>query len=402
MVEQTVADGSRRALLAGLALSGFAAGAGSAAPKTRAGGSRRGGKVSKAQSYYAYVGARTTKDRGAHGDGLNVYRVDTAGRWTHLQLLADLVNPSFLAFDRTGRFLYTVHGDLSEVTALRIDARTGRLERINQQSTEGKNPVHLVVDPTNKFLIVANHITSTLAVLPINADGSLGKLVGLTPLTGKIGPHRVEQPFPKPHQAVYDRAGRFIAVPDKGADHTYTYSLDAQGKLTQLGPGAASREGAGPRRIAFSPEGGSAYILNELASSITVCSYDKASGALTPIQTLSSLPDTFCEDSRAAEIEISPDGRFVYASNRGHDSIGVFAVEAAGGRLSPVHWQPTFGKTPRFLTIDPANRFLFAANEESDTIVTFAVDAGSGRLTRVGDPVNVGSPVCIVLKPIEA
>jgi len=176
--------------------------------------SKGGNGMSDLSSYFAYVGARTTKERGARGNGLNVYRVDAkTGVWSHIQLLGDLVNPSFLAFDRTGRFLYTVHGDLSDITAMAIDPADGSLRVINRQSTEGKNPVHLAIDPSNRFMVVANHITSTLALLPRHEDGSLGPVIDLVKLEGKIGPHRVEQPFAKPHQVEFDPSGAFIVVP---------------------------------------------------------------------------------------------------------------------------------------------------------------------------------------------
>lgn len=392
MKNEDATGASRRVVLAGV-IAGLV-------PAVSAAQTNAGRQETMAKGWHAYVGARTTRERNARGDGLNVYRVSADGTWRHEQLVDDLVNPSFLTFDRSGKFLYTVHGDESYVTAFRVDGATGRLERLNQESTGGKNPVHLSVDPTNRFLVVANHITSTLAVLPVREDGSLGKLLGLTPVTGKIGPHRVEQPFPKPHQVLFDPAGRFIAVPDKGVDRTFTYRLNGEGALALQNPGSFSREGAGPRHITFHPKATHAYIVNELGSTITACRYDAATGVLTPIQTIPSVPDTFCEDSRAAEIEISPNGRFVYVSNRGSDSIGVFAVSQASGRLTPVYWQPTFGKTPRFLTIDPSNRYLFAANEESDSIITFAIDTASGRLSQVGKAVTVGSPVCILLKPI--
>jgi 6-phosphogluconolactonase len=186
--------------------------------------------------YFAYVGSRTTRERNARGEGLSVFRVDPATRiWTSVQILRDLTNPSFLAFDRQRRFLYTVHGDLSEISAFRIDPQSGMLTFITQESTGGKNPVHLSVDPTNRFIIVANHISSSLAVLPIGTDGALGKLCDLVTLTGKIGPHRVEQPFAKPHQVVFDGTDQFIAVPDKGLDRTFVFRIDAgTGKLVPV------------------------------------------------------------------------------------------------------------------------------------------------------------------------
>jgi 6-phosphogluconolactonase (cycloisomerase 2 family) len=354
------------------------------------------------RSYMAYVGSRTTKERGARGEGINVYSVDAgSGRWTHLQLVGGLVNPSFLAFDRQRKFVFTVHGDASEISAFKIDEKAGTLTPINQESTQGKNPVHLMVDPTNRFIVVANHITSTLAVLPLNADGSIGKLTDLLPVKGKIGPHRVEQPFAKPHQVQLDPAGRFIAVPDKGLDVTFTFRLDtSHGKLHPTdAPPAQAREGAGPRHMSFHPSRPFAYVLNELDSTVTACRHDASHGRLAPFQILSSLPDSFVENSRASEIEISADGRFLYASNRGHDSIAIFGIDPDSGRMAPTDWQESHGRTPRFFAIDPNQRFLFVANEESDTIVTFRMDQNDGKLQRAGEAVKTGSPVCIVFRP---
>ncbi|MDA9404220.1 lactonase family protein [Bradyrhizobium sp. CCBAU 45389] len=350
---------------------------------------------------FVYVGARTTKERNARGDGLNVYAMDNAtGAWRHVQLLGDLVNPSFLAFDRTRRFLYTVHGDLSDITAMAIDPVSGKLSVINRQSTEGKNPVHLAVDPGNRFVVVANHITSTLALLPRGDDGSLGAVIDLVKLEGKIGPHRVEQPFAKPHQVEFDPSGAFIVVPDKGLDLVFTYRIDAgNGKLVQATKPVQAREGAGPRHVSFHPGGRLAYVINELDSTVTAYHFDPATGALAPFQIVSAVPDAFTGNSRAAEIAVSADGRFVYASNRGDDSIATFAVDAASGRLRPVDWTASGGKTPRFFALDASGRFLFASNEDSDTAVLFSRNSDTGRLVRTDQTVKVGSPVCIVFRP---
>ena len=349
--------------------------------------------------YFAYVGCRTTRERGARGDGIGVYKVDAdTGRWTPIQLVPDLVNPSFLTLDRTERFLYTVHGDRSEVTGFRIDAATGRLSRFTGADTKGKNPVHLAIDPTNRFMVVANHITSTIAVLPVDLDGALGPVCDLVKLEGKLGPHRVEQPFAKPHQTAFDPAGRFIIVPDKGLDRVFTFRLDG-GKLRPADPASvAARETSGPRHVAFHPSATRAFVLNELDSTVTSYSYDAASGALAPFQIISSLPASYTGDSRASEIAVAADGRFVYASNRGFDSVAVFSVAPDTGWLTLVEHVASNGKTPRFFTLDPTGRFMFVANEDSDTIIKYVVDQASGKLSVTDDVVNTGSPVSIVFR----
>ena len=364
--------------------------------------SKDGNSMSDPSSYFAYVGARTTKERGARGNGLNVYRVDaTTGVWSHVQLVGDLVNPSFLAFDRTGRFLYTVHGDLSDITAMAIDPANGSLRVINRQSTEGKNPVHLAIDPSDRFVVVANHITSTLALLPRHEDGSLGAVIDLVKLEGKIGPHRAEQPFAKPHQVEFDPSGAFIVVPDKGLDLLFTYRIDPENKkLVLANKPAQAREGSGPRHVAFHPSGRLAYVINELDSTVTGYRFDPANGVLAPFQVVWALPDTFTGNSRAAEIAVSADGRFVYASNRGYDTIVAFTIDAATGRLSPVGWTPSGGKTPRFFALGPSDKFLFAANEDTDSVNLFERDVASGRLVATDRAVHVGSPVCILIKAL--
>jgi 6-phosphogluconolactonase len=355
-----------------------------------------------ATPYFAYVGSRTTRERNARGEGLSVYRVDPkAAPWTPVQVHRDLVNPSFLCFDRQRRFLYAVHGDRSEISAFRIDPGSGELTFLNQESTGGKNPVHLCVDPTNRFVVVVNHVTSSLAVLPIEGNGALGKLSDLVTLTGKVGPHRVEQPFPKPHQAQYDKTDRFIAVPDKGLDRTFVFRLDAgTGRLSAVEGAAEAREGAGPRHVAFHPSNRFAYVINELDSTVTACGFDAGTGGLAPFQVLTALPDSFVGNSRAAEIAVSATSRFVYASNRGHDSIAVFAVDGSTGRLAAAGWHPTGGRTPRFFALSPAEDLLFVANEDSDAIVGFGVDPHTGGLASVGTVARTGSPVCILFNPV--
>jgi len=353
------------------------------------------------RAFFTYVGCRTTRERNARGDGLNVYRMEAeTGHWDHVQLISGVVNPSFLAFDNTLRVLFTVHGDSSDVSAFQIEPATGKLELINRQSTRGRNPVHLAVDPSNRFLVIPNHVTSNIAVLPIAPDGSLSEVCDLVTVTGTVGPHRMEQPFAKPHQTVFDLAGRFVVVPDKGLDRVFSYRFDPTGRLVPANPpSVACRENAGPRHAVFHPSGTFAYVVNELDSSVTVYRYHDDTGGLEPIQIVPSLPDTFTGNSRAAEIAISADGRFLYVSNRGHESIVAFAVASDSGRLNPVHWAMSEGKTPRFFALDPTGRFAYVANEDSDTIVRFAIDAVTGALQATGDSIHTGSPVCIVFRP---
>lgn len=346
---------------------------------------------------YAYVGSRTTRERNARGDGITVYRLDQGnGSLEQVQVVGDLVNPSFLALNRAGDRLYTVHGDLDEVSAFTVDKATGRLTFLNRQRCEGKNPVHLALDPSERFLVVSNHLTGTLAVLNVEQDGRLGTLNQLLELEGPIGPHRIEQPFAKPHFNLFDASGQFVLVPDKGLDRIFSFRFD-NGRLHPAEqPFVTTREGAGPRHVALHPKAPFAYVINELDSTVTTYRFDPHSGALQPLQVLPSLPSSYTGNSRASEIEIDRSGRFVYASNRGYDSLAVYAVDVASGLLSLIEVQPSGGKTPRFFALTPNQRFLFALNEDSDSVVAFAVDPEQGRLRQTGSSVPTGSPVCMV------
>jgi 6-phosphogluconolactonase (cycloisomerase 2 family) len=303
-----------------------------------------------------------------------------------------------LALDRQQRVLYSAHGDGEVATAFSIDAATGQLKLLNQQATGGKNGVRIAVDATNKFLVCANYSSGTVAVLPINPDGSLGALTDLVSLTGTPGPHRTEQSSPHPHDVPFDRSGRFVVVPDKGLDKVFVYRLDTgRGKLVANdAPFATSRPGAGPRHVDFHPSQPYAYVINELDSTITTYRFEPTSGELKGLQIITTLPPSFTGNNTTSEIAVAPSGRFVYGSNRGHDSIAIFAVDAGTGVLTPVDWEPTQGKTPRFFTLDPSGTYLYAANQDSDTIVCFRVDQSNGKLKSTGNVVKTGSPSSIV------
>ena len=346
---------------------------------------------------FAYIGSRTTRERNARGDGISVFAVDPdQGRLELVQVVEDLVNPSFLALNRAGDRLYSVHGDRSEVSAFSVDKRSGQLSFLNRQGCEGKNPVHLALDPSERFLVVSNHLSGTLAVLAIEADGALGALTQLVALQGPAGPHRVEQPFAKPHFNLFDASGNFVLVPDKGLDRIFVFHFDNGRLIPTEQRFVATREGAGPRHVAVHPLAPLVFAINELDSSVTSYRFDPLCGALEPLQVLPSLPSSYTGNSRAAEIEVSADGRFLYVSNRGFDSIAVFAIDIASGALTPVEFAASRGRTPRFFALTPDQRFLFVLNEDSDSIVSLAVDPASGRLSDSGFAIATGSPVCMV------
>ncbi|MGI9259620.1 MAG: lactonase family protein [Gammaproteobacteria bacterium] len=354
---------------------------------------------SGAVSAFAYVGSFTSEDRGASGEGINVYRIDPVSKdWTHVQLVSDLVNPSFLALDLERRFLYSAHGDMDYATAFAIDSTSGQLTLLNRENTGGTNGVHLAVDSSNRYLVVSNYSSGSMAVLPINADGSLAPRSDLVELPGSPGPHPTQQTSSHPHQNPFDPEGRFLLVPDKGLDRVFVFRLNLENGLLEWAdtPSVSTEPGAGPRHAEFHPTLPYAYVLNELDSTVGVYEYDSRNGALRRIQLLNTLPDDFSGNNTTAEIFAHPSGRFLYCSNRGHDSIVAYEIDQNSGLLSVLDWTPSGGERPRFFGLDPSATHLYACNELGNNIVTFAIDSATGSLTPTGQIVETGSPVTIV------
>jgi 6-phosphogluconolactonase (cycloisomerase 2 family) len=347
---------------------------------------------------FAYVGSFTSEARKARGEGISVYRLDPeSGRWARVQALNKEVNPGYLVVDPKRPVLYAVHADANQVSAFAINETTGELTLINRQSSGGDNPVHLSLDPGGRWMVVANYASGNVVVLPVGADGSLGGRSDDVALKGAPGPHRTEQSVPHPHQCPFDPSGRLVVVPDKGLDRLFVFRLDAtRGKLVAADPpSVTTRSGAGPRHIAFHPRLPYAYVINELDSSVAAYRI-AATGALEPLQVQPSIPSSFVGDSTGAAVDVAPSGRFVYVSNRGHDSVGIFRIDESNGLLAPVGWEPTRGPTPRFIGLDPTGARLYAANQRGDAIVEFSVNAASGLLTATGRIVVAGTPVCVV------
>ena len=350
---------------------------------------------------FAYVGCYTTPDRQGRGEGIGVYRVDpTTGDWTFVQLVLNVLNPAFLALHPGRPILYCVHGgnDFSAVSAFTIEPSAGMLTFLNSQPSGGANPAHLAIDPTGRILAVANYTGGTVAALPLAEDGTLQPPGNVFAQTGEPGPHPTEQASAHPHHIPFDPAGRFVVAPDKGLDRLFSYRADsASGQLVpNEPPSVATHPGAGPRHIAFHPALPYAYVVNELDSTLTTYAYDPLLGTLVPEQTISSLPPDYTATNSGAEIAVDAAGRFLYASNRGHDSIAIFAIDPAAGWLAPLGWEPTGGAMPRFFALDPAGALLYAANQDGDTIVAFRVDPGTGLLAPTGQVIQTGSPSCIV------
>lgn len=347
-----------------------------------------------------YIGTYT----GGESKGIYIYHMDTAnGSLTPAGVGEGVVNPSFLALHPGGRFLYAAceTGNFGgrktgAVAAFSLDPKTGALTLVNQESSEGTSPCHVVVDKGGKNLLVANYSSGTVAVLPIREDGRLGPASSVVRHTGS-GPDKRRQEGPHAHSINLDPSNRFAFVADLGLDKVMIYRFDpVAGTLVPNDPPSASTApGAGPRHFCFHPNGRTAYVINELNSTVTAFSFDAEKGALREIQTLPTLPEDFKGPSTTAEVQVTPDGKFLYGSNRGHDSLAVFTVDAETGKLSPAGFHPTQGKTPRNFGIDPSGRWLLAANQGSGTVTVFRIDAKTGNLAPVGNPLQVPKPVCV-------
>jgi 6-phosphogluconolactonase len=352
-------------------------------------------------SNLVYIGTYT----GAKSKGIYCSRFDSkTGKLTAPELVAQTKNPSFLAVHPNGGFLYAV-GELSgtsglragAVGAFRIDSRTGKLTLLNRQPSGGQGPCHLSVDQSGKCVLVANYGSGSIAALPIEEDGKVARASVVIQHQGSsLNPGRQEGPHA--HFIIPDPAERFALACDLGLDKVLVYRLDLGrcGLSANEPPGTSIKPGSGARHLVFHPNGRLAYVISEMGSSITAFTYDPKLGVLQEFQTVSALPADFRGKSAGAEIQIHPSGKFLYGSNRGHDSIVAFAVDQKSGKLSYVEHQPSQGKTPRHFLFDPSGKWLLVANQDSDNLVVFGVDAKTGRLTPTSESVTVGSPVCAV------
>jgi 6-phosphogluconolactonase len=281
------------------------------------------------------------------------------------------------------------------LSSFAIDPATGGLTLLNQQPSEGPGPCHLVVDKAGRNVLVANYGGGNVAALPIGDDGRLKPAVSVRAHEGS-GPDQARQEKPHAHGIYLDAAERFALSPDLGADRVFVYRFDStRGALEPQGT-APLDPGSGPRHLTFHPSGRYAYVINELLSTVTALAYDATKGALAPVQTVTTLPEGFSGTSWTAEVAVSPDGRFLYGSNRGHDSLAVFRVDPTSGRLTAAGHVPVGGKTPRHFTIEPRGRWLLAAHQDSDSIAVFRLDPATGMPTPVGSPIAVPKPVCVL------
>jgi len=349
--------------------------------------------------YLAFVGTYT--DHGSKG--IYAYRFDSSsGKLTALGLAAESANPSFLAADSTGKFLYAVNELQSyngqptgAVSAFAINSETGKLSLQNQVSSRGEDPAHIVLDKTGKYALVANYTTGSVAVFPLLKDGRLGNTSSFVQHKGSSAdPER--QAGPHAHAIALSPDNRFAVVADLGLDQLLVYRFDAEkGTLADAPQIMRTAPAAGPRHLVFGRDGKFLYVLNEMQSSVVTYSYDTPSGALHEVQHVSALTRPFKASDTAAEIEVHPSGKFLFASNRGDDSIAVFAIDPHTGMLTRVETYPTGGKTPRHFAIDPSGAWLLAENQDSNDIVVFSIDQQTGHLTQTGQTTEVPSPVCV-------
>jgi 6-phosphogluconolactonase len=355
-----------------------------------------------------YVGTYTRRDSAlAHMEkGIQRFMFDpSSGALTFVETITGIVNPSFLAISPDRRFLYAVSEmtDLVNgrpaggVAAYAIDPNSFTLRHLNEQATSGTSPCHLTVDATGRYVMATNYGSGSVCLFPIRPDGSLGNSSDFITHEGSsINPQRQQEPHP--HSINLDPSNRFAFVPDLGTDKVMIYLLDTEsGKLTLNAeqPWARTKSGAGPRHLAFHPNGKLLYVVNELDSTVTGFAFDADRGTLREIGAISTLPTDFDGKSHCADIHVHPNGKFLYASNRGHDSIAVFAVDAQSGDLKPVEYMPTGGQVPRNFAIEPTGTYLLAANQNSDDIFTFTIDDKNGKLTPTGLRTQVPAPVCI-------
>lgn len=340
-----------------------------------------------------YIGTYT----GETSKGIYAFTFDDgSGALSPLGLVAETPSPSFLTSSTDGRFVFAVNelqsfggAPVGSVTSFAVDSATAKLTEISVQPSQGGSPCHLVLDRSGRYLAVANYSGGNFALFPVGADGRLRpatSVVAGTPASTK----------PLGHAVGFDADNRFLVAADKGLDRVLVYRFDAtNGGLTDnQPPSAALPPGSGPRHFAFHPNGTWLFAINELAATITTFSWDKNTGSLAAIGSVPTRP-TGVATGTTAEIAVHPSGRFVYGSNRGHDSIAVFAVRA-GGALSLVEHESTRGETPRHFALDPGGRWLIAANQRSNTLAVFRIDKTSGRLSPVGPLTSVGSPVSII------
>jgi len=358
--------------------------------------------AARADNPLVFISAFTSGEAGA----IHAYELDLeTGGLALVKRTTDVENPFFLAVSPDQRFLYSIHAlafggpDNEEIAAYEIEGRTGGLKRLNRQSALGTASCYLQVDATGKSLFVANYSTGNVAAYPLEENGAIGPSSSFFQHEGSsVDPAR--QKGPKAHCIITSPDNRFVFAADLGLDQILGYRLDAKtSKLTPHDkPFVRSSPGAGPRHLTFHPNGKHLYAINELENSVTQFDYDAERGVLDKKKTVSTLPDDFEGTSYCADLKITPDGRFLYGTNRGHDSIAAYEIGEQGG-LTLIGIEPSRGKGPQNLAITPDGKLLLCANMPGDNVVIFRLDGKSGKLSPVGEPLDIPKPSCIMLLP---
>ena len=353
--------------------------------------------VSAQQEDYLITGTYTS----GKSEGIYVYKFNSSNGTATAISQVKISNPSFLAVSPDEQFVFAVQenaaakGKGGEITAFSFNKKNGTLTYINEQPSGGDHPCYITVDKTGRWVVAGNYSSGSLTVFPVQANGSLGKATTIIQHEGS-GPNITRQRSPHVHCTLFSHDNRFLFVPDLGIDKIMIYKFDeVKGTLVpSKQPFAKSSAGAGPRHFCFHPMGKYAYLMEELSG--TVVSFNYKNGKLKPIQRISSMPVTDTGFAGSADIHVSPDGKFLYASNRANsNTIAIFKINQNNGRLESAGHQSTLGKTPRNFNFDPSGKFLLVANQNSDEIVVFRIDKTTGLLTDTGQRIEVGNPVCI-------
>lgn len=350
-----------------------------------------------AQTYYLFVGTYTNKG----SKGIYVYRFNSnTGKAEWVSNTDSIVNPSFLTIANNNNYVYavteTATNNTGSVSAFYFDSTTGGLTFINKQTSGGANPCYVTVDKTNKYVVVGNYTGGSLAALPLNSDGSLQPYSQLVQHQGS-GVNKERQEKPHVHATVFSADEKYLYAPDLGTDKVTIYTFDPKSRMPLYPSNPAytiNTPGAGPRHFTFHPNNKFAYLVEEMSG--TVVTYKYNNGKLNFVQRMSTHPKNYKGAIGSADIHISPDGKFLYASNRGDaNNIAIFSINATSGMLTAKGYQPTGGVKPRNFNIDPTGQYLLAANQDSDNIVIFKRNKQTGLLKETGEQIKVSSPVCL-------